>query len=198
MGEREHILPPQPAPAKGKPNSKNSRVRDRVSAILRDSGPMHRTGILERLLADGMLGTERKPMNRLASILASNSTLFSSDSRGTYSLMTAGHTEQSRVPERTGRSTLAARQGCLAGREAGMPALRSHFRETGVPWPSEWRPARCLEVSDCGPLPSGAYWTEKAPTTGASPASGHFDVRVLEGTAANAAAQAPGEKKLAS
>ena len=93
-GQREHITPPLKVAARGKPNSKNSRVLDRVIAVLQERGPMHRTALLEVLLADGLVGTERKPMNRLASILASNSSLFSSDGRGVYSLVGAERTRR--------------------------------------------------------------------------------------------------------
>ncbi|MBC9179077.1 hypothetical protein [Pseudoroseomonas ludipueritiae] len=83
--------------SRGKPNSKSSRACARIEAALREHGPLHRRRLLEILLADGVLGAEARPINRLATILTENRHLFSSDGRGTYTLAAAGHTEQRRV-----------------------------------------------------------------------------------------------------
>jgi len=93
-GQRDQISSPLVAPARGKANSKNSRVRDRVVALLQQRGSTHRADILRILVTEGLVGTERKPMNRLASILSANPSIFSSDGRGEYSLHDTGHTEQ--------------------------------------------------------------------------------------------------------
>lgn len=82
-----------PASASG-PTSKGARARELIAGALRADGPLHRRRLLELLLADGVLGTEARPMKRLAKILSQNRHLFGSDGRGTYSLLTAGHTRQ--------------------------------------------------------------------------------------------------------
>lgn len=88
----------------GKPNSKTLRVCATIESALRQHGPLHRQRLLEILVADGVMGTEARPINRLASILTENRHLFSSDGRGTYFLAAAGHMEQRPVLELTGLS----------------------------------------------------------------------------------------------
>jgi hypothetical protein len=88
----------------GKPNSKTSRVCATIESALRQHGPLHRQRLLEILVADGVMGTETRPINRLASILTENRHLFSSDGRGTYFLAATGHMEQRQVSELTGLS----------------------------------------------------------------------------------------------
>lgn len=119
---RDHIVPPSSVSPKSKPDSKNSRVRDRVAAILAEGGPTHRTELLKVVLADGILGAEQRPMNRLASILASNGHLFGSDSRGTYFLLSPEPEEQTRSPSRTGLS---------AGRRPAFPTSQPEQGDDG-------------------------------------------------------------------
>ncbi|MDJ0388294.1 hypothetical protein QMO56_09225 [Roseomonas sp. E05] len=102
---RDYIAPPSSVSSRSKPDSKNTRVRDRVAAVLAEGGPTHRTELLKVVLADGLLGAEQRPMNRLASILASNGHLFGSDSRGTYFLLSTEPKEQTRSRGRAGLPT---------------------------------------------------------------------------------------------
>ena len=67
--------------------SKSARMRNRISEMLGEHGVVHRSVLLERLMAEGLLGAERKPINRLASILSDNRHLFGSDGKGSYMLL---------------------------------------------------------------------------------------------------------------
>lgn len=98
------ISGPTPLAPTGKARGKTSRICTMIESALRQHGPLHRQRLLEILVADGVMGTETRPINRLASILTENRHLFSSDGRGTYSLAAAGHTEQRPVLEPTGLS----------------------------------------------------------------------------------------------
>jgi len=97
-----------PEPEKGaKPaRSRSARVRDRAAELLRTHGPMHRATLMDRLVADGIIGTEAKPINRLASILSENKHLFSTKGGGIYDLLPDVLTEQHQPSP--GRSKLSA------------------------------------------------------------------------------------------
>ncbi len=96
----------EPARGAKTSRSRSGQVRDRVAELLRTHGPMHRATLLDRLVADGIIGTEAKPINRLASILSENKHLFSTKGGGIYDLLPEVLTEQHQPSP--GRSKLSA------------------------------------------------------------------------------------------
>ncbi|UZO92351.1 Hypothetical protein RMP42_05790 [Roseomonas mucosa] len=87
-----------------RPSTKTSRICTMIESALRQHGPLHRQRLLEILIADGVMGKEARPIDRLATILTENRHLFSSDGRGTYALAAAGHIEQRQATELAGLS----------------------------------------------------------------------------------------------
>ena len=66
--------------------SKEVAIRQAARQLLSERGPMHRNEILAHCIKQGLLGTEKKPINRLATILSAAKDEFESDGRGTFGL----------------------------------------------------------------------------------------------------------------
>lgn len=57
-------------PRTEQPNSKGVRVRETIRSILLEKGAVHRTDLLNALLAKGIMGNEKAPMASLAAYLS--------------------------------------------------------------------------------------------------------------------------------
>ena len=66
---------------------------DTVDALLSENGTLHRSDILNVLLAKGVMGTEKDPMAHLAAFLSDSRDKFQSDGKGNFSLRQQGQPE---------------------------------------------------------------------------------------------------------
>lgn len=66
--------------------TKAERLKAHISEILREEGSTHRKDLLESLIAAGIMGGEKDPMQALAIYLSSNKDIFEFDGSGNYKL----------------------------------------------------------------------------------------------------------------
>jgi hypothetical protein len=90
--------PSAPSGANGHANrsalsSKNAKMEQRVEEILAQHGVLHRKVILDDLVAQGLMGTEKNMMAHLASFLSDRRDRYASDGRGNFRLRREGDTQ---------------------------------------------------------------------------------------------------------
>jgi hypothetical protein len=73
-------------PALPKRQTKAVRMRDHIRSLLLINGSLHRSVILDDLMAQGLMGDEKSPMASLAAFLSDNRELFEPDGRGNFML----------------------------------------------------------------------------------------------------------------
>jgi hypothetical protein len=84
-----------PAPRKrARRGSKSALIRERLVTLLEENGPTHRGALLSSLTEEGLVGTEAKPVNRLATVLSENKHLFGTHGRGVYFVRPSEPTER--------------------------------------------------------------------------------------------------------
>jgi hypothetical protein len=69
-------------------NSKNAKMEQRIDELLAQHGELHRSKILEDLVAQGLMGHEKNIMAHLASFLSDRRDRYVSDGRGNFRLRT--------------------------------------------------------------------------------------------------------------
>jgi hypothetical protein len=83
------VLEPLPAASGLVAMSKSSRMILEITKLLRQRETVHRKELLDHLIAHGIMGKEKDPMQALAIFLSSHRDQFGFDGAGNYSLRRA-------------------------------------------------------------------------------------------------------------
>lgn len=75
----------QPAATAVKPTSKASQIRAEIDTLLDTFGTVHRKDILEHLIKQKLMGTEKNPMRALAAYLSGWGDRYVGDGKGNFS-----------------------------------------------------------------------------------------------------------------
>lgn len=79
-------LQPLPAAPGVRAETKAARMRGYIDGTLENLGKAHRKALLDGLIANGIMGNEKNPMQALAIFLSSHPDDYESDGSGNYSL----------------------------------------------------------------------------------------------------------------
>jgi hypothetical protein len=85
-----------------KASTKNARMEQEVTSLLSLRGSVHRSNILNHLVAKGIMGGEKNPLAQLAAFLSNRREVFVPDGRGNFCLRPRGHNEPSPAPNGAG------------------------------------------------------------------------------------------------
>lgn len=100
--------------------TKAARLKAAVTDLLAANGTLHRSALLERLQATGVMGREGNPMGNLASYLSDWKDEFAPDGKGNFSLRPSRASEPPPAPE----SGAGSAEGRNPGSDPGLPFSR--------------------------------------------------------------------------